>query len=89
MIENFEFISFIIFIIGALLFTGKKASNPKWRGIGLFVYCLGGIVYIVFCIFVGLYWFLSTQIVFEILDARGIINCYYEIKKKECSKNLI
>jgi len=82
MIESFEFISFVVFIIGVIVFTGKRASDPKIRGIGLFLYCIGGVFYTIFCLYLNLYWFAITQIIFEILDIRGILNCYHELKGK-------
>ena len=77
-----EFSSTVFFLLGAVLYTGKKAKNPTRRAVGLFIYLIGGIIYIFWCINVGAWFYFTLQLIFGALDIRGIINC---MKERKCS----
>ena len=76
----FEWLSTFFFLLGAILYSGKRASNPKIRMYGFILYLLGGIIFIFVNFIYELYPFLITQILFTILNIRGVYNCLKELK---------
>lgn len=78
----FEWLSTIFFLSGAFFYTGKKASNPKIRIYSFMFYMVGGVIFITLNLIYKSYPFAITQIVFTIMDVRGIINCKREIKNE-------
>lgn len=73
-------------IIGVHMLSCKKASNPKVRLISFVFFMVAGLIFIylnfILLCFNDLIWFVVVQVVFEIYDFRGVINCYKEINKK-------
>jgi len=75
-----QWTSTFFFIFGAIFYSSTKASNPKTRIRGFTLFEVGSAAYIVCNIYLALWGFVLTQIVFAFIDLRGIINCYKEIK---------
>lgn len=80
MLQLLEYSSTLFFIIGAFLYSSRKASKPKIRSYGLFMYSIGGFLYIAWCAIAQAYGFLFLQVLFEFFNYRGIYNCYKESK---------
>ena len=76
----FEWLSTLFFFIGALHYTGTKASKPKTRINGFIFHAIGGIIFIILNLMYGLYAFATAQILFVITDILGIKNCLEELK---------
>ena len=83
MIELFQWLSTFWFLFGAVLYSSKKAKNPRRRMNGFICYTIGGWIYVATCLYLGLYPFVLTQLVFCFFDIRGIINCRKEIKNDD------
>jgi len=81
MILIFEWIGTIFVLIGGLLITSKRASNPKIREVALFAYIVGTIAFGIFAYFIGAYGLLLTQTVFFFINVRGVINCIKEMRR--------
>lgn len=76
----FEWLSTFFFLTGAFIYTGKRQNKPKVRLTGFSLYIVGGIIFIIINFIIGSYPFAITQIIFEIFDVRGVINCIKEIR---------
>jgi len=92
MIEYFLTIPWItnyIFWLGAYIYTTKKASiNNLYIAIGLFIYVIGGIIYITYCLLNSLIAFAIGQSPFVFLDIKGAIINYKKWKNEKSNKNL-
>ncbi len=73
-----EISSTVFFLLGAFLYTGKRAKNPIRRAKGLSIYLVGGLLYIIWSFIMGTWFYLTLQAIFVVLDIRGIINCMRE-----------
>lgn len=82
-----EWLSTFFFLIGAYYYSGNKASDPKTRIRAFVFYNIGGIIFITLNLYYQSYPFATTQIIFTILDVRGIINCKKEIKNERTKFN--
>jgi len=80
MILIIEWIGTVFVLVGGLLITRKRASNPKKRKVALYFYIVGTLAFGWFAWLIQAYGLLVTQTVFFFINLRGVVRCIKEIK---------
>ena len=80
-VDILDFCGTIMVLMAAFIFSMKRAYKPKLRLIAFSCFLGSNIVWIPMGFMVELPWFLFTQGVLVILNTKGIIICYKELKK--------
>jgi hypothetical protein len=81
--EIIDWTGTVMVLIAAFVFAMKKAYKPKLRLIGFSFFLLSNCVWIPLGIILQTWGFLLTQIVLVVINIKGVVNCWKEIKELE------